>query len=75
MNINKTVNAKGLSCPIPLVKLENAIERLNSGDVVELLGTDSGLLRDMDKWCKKKGHILISHDIDNDTYRFYIQKQ
>ena len=56
MNITKTLDAKGLACPMPIVRTKKAIDTINSGEVLEVLVTDKGALNDIPAWAKSGGH-------------------
>ena len=75
-NITLTVDCKGLSCPMPMMKVAKAIKGMNSGDVLEMLGTDPGTKSDLPRWCEKGGHTLIdTTEMDGGVFRFLIQKK
>lgn len=76
MEINETLDCKGLSCPMPMMKLAKAMKGLNPGEVLEMLGTDPGTKSDLPKWCEKTGNILISsEDLEGGVNRALIQKK
>jgi len=76
MEIKESLDTKGLSCPMPMMKLAKAIKGLNSGDVLEMLGTDPGTKSDLPKWCDKSGNILLEEtDLEGGVFRFLIQKK
>jgi tRNA 2-thiouridine synthesizing protein A len=76
MEIKATVDTKGLSCPMPMMKLAKAIKGINSGEAIEMFGTDPGTKSDLPKWCEKSGNKLIEHsDIEEGVFRFVIQKK
>jgi len=76
MDVKETLDTKGLSCPMPMMKLAKAMKGLNSGDVLEMIGTDPGTKSDLPKWCEKSGNILIEEkDLDGGVFCFYIQKK
>ena len=52
MNITKTLDAKGLACPMPIVRTKKTIDTINSGEVLEVLVTDKGALNDFAAWAK-----------------------
>ena len=56
MNIIKTLDAKGLACPMPIVRTKKSIDTINSGEVLEVLVTDKGALSDIPAWAKSGGH-------------------
>ncbi len=68
------VNATGMQCPGPILKLYNGIQEANPGDVLEVSATDSGFANDVKAWCDKTGNELLSLDIDNGTYIATVQK-
>ena len=55
VEINQTLDCKGLPCPMPIVKLNGAIKKIEIGQVLEMLGTDPGSKGDVPLWCKRKG--------------------
>ncbi|MDQ0230718.1 sulfurtransferase TusA family protein [Metabacillus malikii] len=74
MNIDKFVDAKGLACPMPIVKTKKAINEIQSGQVLEIHTTDKGAKNDLTAWAKSGGHELIKHDIESDILKFWIKK-
>ncbi|WP_188207397.1 sulfurtransferase TusA family protein [Alkalibacillus aidingensis] len=74
MEITKTLDAKGLACPMPIVRTKKAIEDINSGEVLEVHATDVGAKSDLTAWTKSSGHDLIESKEDNGVYKFYIRK-
>ena len=74
--VNQTLDCKGLSCPMPMMKVAKAMKGLNSGEVLEMVGTDPGTKSDLPKWCDKTGNELLHHeDLDGGITRFLIQKK
>ena len=69
-----TLDAKGLSCPLPVVKARLEIEKLASGDVLEVLATDPGSVADFDNWTKMSGHELLESAEDDGVYTYLIKK-
>jgi tRNA 2-thiouridine synthesizing protein A len=75
MEIKQTLDCKGLSCPMPMMKLAKAFKELNSGEVLEMLGTDPGTKSDLPKWCEKTGNIMLEdNDLGGGVFRYLIQK-
>lgn len=75
MEIKLTVDCKGLSCPMPMMKLAKAVKELSSGEVLEMLGTDPGTKSDLPKWCEKTGNIMLEEsDMGGGVFRFLIKK-
>lgn len=76
MEIKETLDCKGLSCPMPMMKLAKTIKGLNSGEVLEMIGTDPGTKSDLPKWCDKTGNVLIEEgEVESGVFRFLIQKK
>ena len=76
IQINQILDCKGLSCPMPMMKLAKAMKGLNSGEILEMLGTDPGTKSDLPKWCNKTGNkILVQEELDGGVSRFLIQKK
>ncbi len=76
MQINETLDCKGLSCPMPMMKLAKAMKGLNSGEILEMLGTDPGTKSDLPKWCDKTGNILVQEEeLEGGVHRVLIQKK
>jgi tRNA 2-thiouridine synthesizing protein A len=75
LEITQTVDARGLSCPMPIVKIAQAVKTLPSGAVVELLATDAGSVKDVAAWCRTTGNELIEQTSDGALYRFVIRRK
>ena len=73
--ITQTIDARGLSCPMPIVKTAQAVKPLPSGAAVELLATDAGSIKDVAAWCKATGNQLIEQTSDGAVYRFVIRRK
>ena len=71
---DRVVDAKGLECPMPLLKAKKAIDALESGQVLEILGTDEGSKVDLPGWCKRVGHTYLGVNEQGNIFRFYIKK-
>ncbi len=71
----QTVDARGLSCPMPIVKVAQAIKPLPSGAIVELLATDAGSVKDVTAWCRATGNELVDQTADGPVYRFVIRRK
>jgi len=75
MEIKLTLDCKGLSCPMPMMKLAKAVKELNSGEVLEMLGTDPGTKSDLPKWCEKTGNVMLEgNDLGGGVFRYLIKK-
>jgi tRNA 2-thiouridine synthesizing protein A len=73
--IAETLDVKGESCPMPVVKTKGAIDDLAEGEVLEVLATDSGSMSDIDGWASgTDGVELIEQKEGNDVYKHYVRK-
>jgi tRNA 2-thiouridine synthesizing protein A len=69
------VDARGLSCPMPIVKTAQAMKTLPSGSLVEVLATDPGSVKDFGAWSRTTGHELIEQSVDDGVYRFVLRRK
>ncbi|GAB1374936.1 sulfurtransferase TusA family protein [Bacteroidales bacterium] len=75
MEIKMTLDCKGLSCPMPMMKIAKAMKELKSGEVLEILGTDPGTKTDLPSWCEKTGNELLeSSDLEGGVNKFIVRK-
>ena len=72
--IARTLDLKGLSCPMPIAKTAQALRDLQVGDLIESLATDPGSVPDFKAWCTSTGHELVEQSEDAGVYRFLIRK-
>ncbi len=74
MDFDQSLNCKGLSCPMPIIKLSKAIKKMESGQVLEMIGTDPGSKTDIPAWCEKTGNEFLSMEEADGESKFYIKK-
>lgn len=72
--ITKTLDLKGLSCPMPIVKTAQALRGLHVDDLIESLATDPGSVPDFNAWCTSTGNELVDQTESDGVYRFVIRK-
>ncbi|MCR2821155.1 sulfurtransferase TusA family protein [Lederbergia panacisoli] len=75
MNIAKVLDAKGLACPMPVVRTKKAISELESGEILQVLATDKGSKADITAWSGSQGHELLSSTEENGVFIFNIKKK
>jgi TusA-related sulfurtransferase len=73
--VAKIVDARGLSCPLPIVKTALAIRELTSGQLIEVLATDPGSTKDFTAWSKTTGHELVETSVDGKVFRYVLRKK
>lgn len=70
---DKTLDTKGLACPLPILKTKKALAQLPIGAKLEVLATDPGSVPDFTAFCQSTGNPLIEHSQDGGVYRFVIE--
>jgi len=73
-NPDRTLDAKGLLCPMPIVKLAKLVKEMDSQQVVLMEATDPGSVPDVTAWSKNTGNPLLHHETTDNVMRFWIQK-
>jgi tRNA 2-thiouridine synthesizing protein A len=73
--IDHTVDARGQSCPGPIVSLARALKEVGSGAVLEVLATDPGSKTDIPAWAKISGNELLEQGEDAGVYRYVVRKR
>jgi tRNA 2-thiouridine synthesizing protein A len=73
--IARSLDLKGLSCPIPIAKTAIAMKQLAPGQLVEVFATDPGSVPDFAAWSKTTGNPLIEQTVEAGVYRFVLKKK
>lgn len=75
MEQEQLVDATGLQCPLPLLKAKQALNMLSSGQLLRILATDSGSVKDFRTYTDISGHNLLESLQDDDIYSYLIRKK
>jgi tRNA 2-thiouridine synthesizing protein A len=75
LQIAHQVDARGLSCPMPIVKTAQAIRTIDSGELIEVLATDPGSVKDFAAWSRTTGNELIEQTADGGVFRFVLRRK
>ena len=75
MEFTKELDARGLSCPLPILKTKKALNDLTSGQVLKIVATDPGSVKDMQAFANQTGHVLISSAEADNTFTFLMRKK
>jgi tRNA 2-thiouridine synthesizing protein A len=75
MNFDKEFDASGLSCPLPILKTKKALADMDSGQVLKMIATDCGAVKDMQAFADQTGNSLLSTEEANGAYTFYMKKK
>ncbi|HET8785942.1 MAG TPA: sulfurtransferase TusA family protein [Candidatus Limnocylindrales bacterium] len=75
IQITQTLDARGLSCPMPIVKTAQAIKTVPSGGLIEVLATDPGSVKDFAAWSRTTGNELVEQTTDGGVFRFVLRRK
>ena len=75
MNFDKELDARGLSCPLPILKTKKSLNELASGQVLKVVATDPGSVKDFDAFANQTGHMLLSSTQQDKEFIFYMKKK
>jgi tRNA 2-thiouridine synthesizing protein A len=75
LQIARTLDAKGLACPMPIVKTAQNMKELESGQLLEVLATDPGSVKDFAAWSKSTGNEIVEQSQDGSVFRFLLRKK
>ncbi|HEX2883203.1 MAG TPA: sulfurtransferase TusA family protein [Candidatus Limnocylindria bacterium] len=75
LEIANRLDARGLACPMPIVKTAQAIAGMASGQLLEVLATDPGSVKDFAAWSKTTGHEIVEQGEDAGVFRFVLRKK
>ena len=73
--VAKTLDFKGLACPMPVVKISQQIGSVAVGEVIEVLTTDPGSLADFPAWAKTMGHSILETKQEPGVIRIFVKRQ
>ncbi|USG66910.1 sulfurtransferase TusA family protein [Brevibacillus ruminantium] len=74
MNVDVFVDAKGLACPMPIVKAKKAVDAMESGQIMQVESTDKGSVNDFQSWVRANHHELLKMEEDAGVYRIFVRK-
>ncbi|MGE0312343.1 MAG: sulfurtransferase TusA family protein [Lautropia sp.] len=75
MDFTKELDARGLNCPLPIIKTKKALNDLSTGQVLKVSATDTGSVKDMEAFAKQTGNQLLSSGQESGAFVFYLQKK
>ena len=71
---DQVLDAKGLNCPIPILKAKKALGTLPAGGTLEVLATDPGSIKDFEAFCRTTGNELVERSDDGKVFRFILRR-
>ncbi len=75
MQIDKEIDASGLNCPLPILRAKKALSEMVSGQVLKVLATDAGSVRDFQAFAKQTGNELLDQQTLGDTYTHFMRRR
>ncbi len=74
ITIDESLDTCGLNCPLPLLKAKQALNKMGAGQVLEVVATDPGSVRDFEVFARQSGHVLLKSVEDDGTYTHWLRK-
>ena len=74
-NHDKELDARGMNCPLPILRTRKMLNEMTSGQVLRIVATDPGSVKDMEAFAKQTGNPLVSHEQQGAEYVFYMRKK
>ncbi|MDD2546685.1 MAG: sulfurtransferase TusA family protein [Burkholderiaceae bacterium] len=75
MDIHKEIDTRGLNCPLPILKAKKALADMASGELLKVLATDKGSLRDFQAFAKQTGHELVEQQTQGEEYIHVLRRR
>ena len=75
MNFDKELDARGLNCPLPILRAKKALTELQSGQVLKIVATDPGSVKDFQAFSKQTGNELLSHAAEGKEFTFFMKRK
>lgn len=75
MNFDKELDARGLNCPLPILRAKKALNDMTSGQVLKIVATDPGSVKDFQAFSKQTGNELLSHAQAQKEFTFFMKRK
>ena len=75
MTFDKDLDTRGLNCPLPILRAKKALADMHSGQVLRIVATDPGAVKDFQAFCKQTGNELLSHAEVNREFTFFMKRK
>lgn len=75
MNFDKELDARGLNCPLPILRAKKALTDMQSGQVLKIVATDPGSVKDFQAFCKQTGNELLQHAEAQKEFTFFMKRK
>lgn len=75
MNFDKELDARGLNCPLPILRAKKALNEMQSGQVLKIIATDPGSVKDFQAFSKQTGNDLLSQAEADKEFVFFLKRR
>jgi tRNA 2-thiouridine synthesizing protein A len=75
MNIDKEIDTRGLNCPLPILKAKKALTDMHSGQLLKVVSTDAGSVRDFQAFAKQTGNELVEQTTAGDDFVHVLRRR
>lgn len=75
MEFHKELDARGLNCPLPILKAKKALAEMASGEILRVIATDPGSVRDFQAFAKQTGNTLVGQSENNQEFTFFMRRK
>ncbi len=75
MDVHKELDARGLNCPLPILKAKKALADMLSGEVLKVVATDPGSVRDFQAFARQTGNELVDQSSDDKEFVHYLRRR
>ena len=75
MNVNKELDARGLNCPLPILRARQAMNEIGAGQILRITATDPGAVKDFQAFARQTGNELLESSAVQGEYVFYLRKK
>jgi len=69
----QTLNTRRLLCPLPVIRTQDKVKQMQPGDILEVVGTDPGIMQDIPAWCRINGHKVLDSAAANHEYTIVLE--
>ena len=75
LQVDREIDARGLNCPLPILRTKKALNDMQTGQVLRVLATDPGSVRDFEAFARQTGNHLLQHSEQDGVYSFFVRRK
>jgi tRNA 2-thiouridine synthesizing protein A len=75
MEFTKDLDARGLNCPLPILKTKKALAEMTTGQILRVTATDPGSVRDFQAFAKQTGNELVQQSVEDEVFTFFMKRK